>query len=158
MVSSFNYSSLCFQGASKAIDSVAEKTTGAVDRFKKLMLSKDKKATILEMVAANEIDQGLMDLIAQNVLMAKEAKEDKKAEFMEKLRKACEKYMIVTEDSQPSIPSLMRTAKEGDANQQGLYDPSSAPKADPDALGILDPSSKKPDDDGDEPKKLILHP
>lgn len=149
----------CAQGASKAVDAVTKETTDAVDRFRKLVTSTDKKATILQMVADNEIDLGLINLISQNVEMAREAKETKKAEFMEKLQKACEKYMIVTEDDQTMITPMMKTAKAGDESKKGLYNPSSPAKPDPDALEILNSSSRKSGEDGeDEPKRLILHP
>lgn len=41
----------------QVIDNAVIKTASAVDRMKKLLTSRDKKATILEMAEANEIDQ-----------------------------------------------------------------------------------------------------
>lgn len=147
------------QGTSKAVDEVAKHTTDAVERFKKLVMSKDKKATILEMVAQNEIDQGLMDLMAQNVRKAEDAKETKKAEFMEKLRKACEKYIIKSADEElPSLTPLMNASRAGavDVQQSGIYDPSATPVPDPNILNILDPTKDPPKDD--EGNKQIMDP
>lgn len=41
----------------QVIDNAVTNTASAVDRMKKLLTSRDKKATILEMAEANEIDQ-----------------------------------------------------------------------------------------------------
>lgn len=76
----------------KAIDNAVSGSASAIERFKKLMTAKDKKSMILEMVAANEIDQLLLDVFDQNVQQAKDSKEDQKAEFMQKLRDACKRY------------------------------------------------------------------
>ncbi|GMH43624.1 hypothetical protein BSKO_11546 [Bryopsis sp. KO-2023] len=147
------------KAASSAVDEAAHKTTDAVERFKRLVTSKDKKATIIEMVANNEIDQGLLDLFTQNIKMAEAAEEEKKAEFMIKLKRACEKYFIQTEENRPDITPLMNaSAKAGaiDAQSQTLYDPS-APKEDPNVLKILDPKGSQATE-GEEPKKLIIDP
>ena len=69
-----------------------EDSSDAVERFRRLLTAKDKKATILEMVAANEIDQTLITFMNQNIEAAKAAEETQKAEFMEKLRDACKRY------------------------------------------------------------------
>eukprot|EP00210_Caulerpa_lentillifera_P002096 g2011.t1 len=78
--------------AIKVIDNAVSGSTTAVERFKKLMTAKDKKSMILEMVAANEIDQLLIDLIDHNIEQARESNEEQKAEFMQKLRNACKRY------------------------------------------------------------------
>jgi hypothetical protein len=46
------------------------------------------------MVEANEIDQGLVDLLSQNIEAAKAAGQTAPAEFMEKVRAAVAKYVV----------------------------------------------------------------
>lgn len=77
-----------------AVDKAVIKMSSAADRLKKLLSSPDKKQTILDMAAANEIDQGLMDLLQQNIEVAKAADQEKAAEFMEKVKVAAGKYLI----------------------------------------------------------------
>jgi hypothetical protein len=69
-------------------------TSSAVDRMKKLLSAPDKKATILEMAAANEIDQALMDLLTQNIDAARAAEQEDAAKFMEKVKQAAAKYLV----------------------------------------------------------------
>jgi hypothetical protein len=78
----------------EAVDKAAAATAAPVERLKKLLAAKDKKAALLEMAAANEIDQGLMDLLAQNIEGATEAGQTEAAEFMTKVQQAVGRYMI----------------------------------------------------------------
>ncbi|GLI61874.1 hypothetical protein VaNZ11_004384 [Volvox africanus] len=80
--------------AVEAVDKAVVKTASATDRLKKLLTSKDKKETILEMAAANEIDQALVDLLQQNIDAAKAAEQTGPAEFMEKVKVAVSKYLV----------------------------------------------------------------
>lgn len=152
------------KAAKTAVDEAANQTTNAVERFKRLLTSKDKKATIIEMVGNNEIDQGLLDLFTQNIKMAEAAEEEKKAEFMTKLKRACEKYYIQTEENKPDLTPLMNASSKAgaiDTQAQTLYDPS-APVQDPNVLNILDPKKSEPAEskptESEEPKKLIIDP
>ncbi|EFJ50247.1 hypothetical protein VOLCADRAFT_80381 [Volvox carteri f. nagariensis] len=80
--------------AVEAVDKAVVKTASAAERLKKLLTAKDKKETILEMVAANEIDQALVDLLQQNIDAAKAAEQTAPAEFMEKVKMAVSKYLV----------------------------------------------------------------
>ncbi|GLC35461.1 hypothetical protein PLESTB_000204700 [Pleodorina starrii] len=80
--------------AVEALDKAVVKTASAADRLKKLLTSRDKKETILEMAAANEIDQALVDLLQQNIDAAKAAEQTGPAEFMEKVKVAVSKYLV----------------------------------------------------------------
>ena len=65
-----------------------------VDRLKKLLQAKDKKQAILDMASRNEIDPPFMALLQQNINMAKQADQTQAAEFMEKVRVACQRYSV----------------------------------------------------------------
>lgn len=71
--------------ASEAVDKAVQSTSSAVDRMKKLLMAQDKKAMIIEMAEANEIDVPLMDLMQQNIDGAKAAGQEDAAAFMEKV-------------------------------------------------------------------------
>eukprot|EP01025_Chloroclados_australasicus_P058526 TRINITY_DN7359_c0_g1_i1.p2 TRINITY_DN7359_c0_g1~~TRINITY_DN7359_c0_g1_i1.p2 ORF type:complete len:263 (-),score=36.66 TRINITY_DN7359_c0_g1_i1:195-983(-) len=84
--------------AVEIVDSATkELTTTTLDKLKKVLTSQDKKATILEMAENNEIDQAFIDLLNQNINTARQAKNEQAAEFMEKIRAACVKYLITPE-------------------------------------------------------------
>jgi len=80
----------------EAVDKATEAVAAAPERLKKLLLSKDKKETLLEMAGAGEVDQALMDLLEQNIAGAEAAGQKDAAEFMTKVRQACAKYYIKT--------------------------------------------------------------
>lgn len=80
--------------AKEAVDKAVQANISAVDRMKKLLSAPDKKAMILEMAEANEIDVALMDLLQSNIEAAKGAGQDKAAEFMEKVKTAAAKFLI----------------------------------------------------------------
>lgn len=79
---------------SEAVDTAVKQTLSATEKLKMLLTSKDKKATILEMVENNQIDQGLIDLLQQNIIAAREAGQEEPAKFMEKVMVACSKYVV----------------------------------------------------------------
>jgi hypothetical protein len=82
------------EAAVKAVDNATTALAAAPARLKKLLESKDKKATLLEMAGDGEIDAALMDLIEQNIAGAKAAKQDQAAEFMTKVQQAAARYLI----------------------------------------------------------------
>lgn len=82
------------EAAVKAVDTATAAVAAAPARLKKLLESKDKKATLLEMAGAGEIDAALMDLIEQNIAGAKAAGQDKVVEFMTKVQQAAARYLI----------------------------------------------------------------
>jgi uncharacterized coiled-coil protein SlyX len=71
--------------AAEAVDKAVASTSTAVERMRKLLTSPDKKAMIIEMAEANEIDVPLMDLLQQNIDGAKAANQPDAAAFMEKV-------------------------------------------------------------------------
>jgi hypothetical protein len=90
--------------ASAYVDKTIQQTTSAVDRMKKLLGSKDKKACILEMAEANEIDQPLIDLLRQNAAAARLAGQEDAAKFMEKVMAAASKYIVTIEPEKMANP------------------------------------------------------
>lgn len=82
--------------ATEAIDNATKAVIAAPERVKKLLGAKDKKAMLLEMAGAGEIDTALMDLLEQNIEGAKAAGQEAAAEFMTKVRQAAAKYYIKT--------------------------------------------------------------
>lgn len=81
--------------AVEAVDTATKAVAAAPERFKKLMMSKDKKATLLEMAGSGEIDQPLMDLMDQNIEGAKAAGQEEAAEFMTKVQAAARRFLVV---------------------------------------------------------------
>ncbi len=82
------------EGMSKAVDQAVAATSSAKDKVKRLLEAQDKKACILEMAENNEIDQALMDLLQQNIDMARQAEMEPQAAFMEKVKLALSKYLV----------------------------------------------------------------
>ena len=89
----------------KVVDKVIAKTTSAVDRMKKLLMSKDKQATILEMAGNNEIDPALIELLRSNASAARTAGQEDAAKFMDKVLVAAQKFMVM-----PAAPSSAEEA------------------------------------------------
>jgi hypothetical protein len=76
------------------IDSRAQQLAQPMERMKKLLSAKDKRATLMEMAGNNEIDQGLLDLLQQNIHAARAAGQEEPALFMEKIRDAARKFSL----------------------------------------------------------------
>ena len=65
-----------------------------LERLKKLLESKDKRAMILEMVDKDELDLNLMALLKTNINTAKQqGGQDDAVAFMEKIYTACAKFV-----------------------------------------------------------------
>ena len=58
-----------------ALDTAAASVAAAPARLRKLMEARDKKATLLDMAGAGEIDRALIDLMDQNIAGAAAAKQ-----------------------------------------------------------------------------------
>ncbi|MEW5313655.1 MAG: hypothetical protein WDW38_005203 [Sanguina aurantia] len=86
------------------IDNAVTNTASAVDRMKKLLTSRDKKATILEMAEANEIDQALVELLQQNIVAARNAEQEDAAKFMEKVLVATSRHFISVQQTSTTMP------------------------------------------------------
>ncbi|BDA41411.1 hypothetical protein COCOBI_02-1910 [Coccomyxa sp. Obi] len=82
------------KGAVEKLDNAVQGKVAPLDRMKKLLMSKDKKAMLLEMAGNNEIDTALIDLLQQNIDAAKAAGQKEPAEFMEKIRDAARKFVM----------------------------------------------------------------
>lgn len=80
--------------AVKALDDVTAKAAAPADRLRKLLQSPDKRRALLDMAAANEIDQPMLDLLKQNIAAATAGGQEKPAEFMQKIHDAARKYLI----------------------------------------------------------------
>lgn len=82
------------KNATEAVDNATAAVSAAPERLKKLLMSKDKKGTLLEMAGAGEIDQALIDLMEQNIAGATAAGQEEAAEFMKKVQQATMRYLI----------------------------------------------------------------
>ncbi|DBA65714.1 hypothetical protein WJX79_007452 [Trebouxia sp. C0005] len=76
------------------LDSRTKQIAAPAERLKALLMSKDKKAAILEMAESNQIDEPLLNLLKQNADAARAAGQPEPAEFMEKIRDAARKFLI----------------------------------------------------------------
>jgi len=79
----------------EAYDRMAVDIIGAKDRLAKILASKDKKATLLEMVERNELDRSLLALLDENIAAAQAASQEQAVLFMEKIRAAILKYLTI---------------------------------------------------------------
>lgn len=77
----------------EAYDKMTIDMLGAKERLGKLLASKDKKATLLEMLEKNELDRSLLALLDENIAAANSQGQDQAAMFMEKVRGAVLKYI-----------------------------------------------------------------
>lgn len=80
--------------AVKALDDVTSKAAAPAERLRKLLQAPDKRKALLDMAAANEIDQPMLDLLKQNITAASASGQEKPAEFMQKVHDAARKYLI----------------------------------------------------------------
>jgi len=80
--------------ATALIDDRAQQLAKPMERMKKLLSAQDKRAMLMEMAGNNEIDQGLLDLLQQNIHAARAAGQDDPALFMEKIRDAARKFTL----------------------------------------------------------------
>ena len=81
-------------GAVAAFDEQAARLLSPADRMRRLLMAKDKKATLLEMAAANEVDAALVALLGQNAEAAAAAGQAEAAEFLTKVRDAARKFVM----------------------------------------------------------------
>lgn len=88
----------------------------ATARLKRLLTASDKKQTILDMAAANELDAALLQLLQQNIEGASRAGNADAAAFMSKVRDACAKWVITKDRSGADE----RAAAEAAATGSGL--------------------------------------
>jgi len=80
--------------AVEAVDRAVRATSTAAERMRALLEAKDKRAAILALAEANQVDQALVDLLQSNADAAREAGQEAAAVFMEKVRAAVGKYLI----------------------------------------------------------------
>jgi hypothetical protein len=78
----------------EAVETAVKVVAAPAERLKKLLESKDKKATLLDMAANNEIDQGFFNLLEQNIEGATAAGQTEAAEFMKKVMQAARRYAV----------------------------------------------------------------
>ncbi len=75
------------------VDQTTSAMLSPLERMKKLLGAKDKKAMILEMVDNDELDLNLMALLKTNINTARQAGQEDAAVFMEKIYAACAKFV-----------------------------------------------------------------
>lgn len=75
------------------VDQTTRAMLSPLERLKKLLESKDKRAMILEMVDKDELDLNLMALLKTNINTARANGQDDAVLFMEKIYNACAKFV-----------------------------------------------------------------
>ena len=75
------------------VDQTTRAMLSPLERMKKLLGAKDKRAMILEMVDNDELDLNLMALLKTNINTARQAGQEDAAVFMEKIYAACAKFV-----------------------------------------------------------------
>ena len=75
------------------VDQTTRAMLSPLERMKKLLGAKDKRAMILEMVDNDELDLNLMALLKTNINTARQAGQEDAAKFMEKIYAACAKFV-----------------------------------------------------------------
>eukprot|EP00250_Pteridium_aquilinum_P029695 c39967_g1_i1 orf=704-1453(-) len=79
----------------EAYDRLTKGMLGAEERLARLLSSKDKKATLLDMVEKNELDRSLLALLDANIVAATSQEQAQAVMFMEKVRSAVLKYITI---------------------------------------------------------------
>ncbi|KAK9843266.1 hypothetical protein WJX74_009460 [Apatococcus lobatus] len=77
-----------------AVDAAAKEMAAPAERMRALLSSKDKKAALLDLASANQIDKPLLDLLQQNIDAARTAGQEQPALFMEKIKAAAQRYRL----------------------------------------------------------------
>ncbi|BBN16191.1 hypothetical protein MPTK1_7g04230 [Marchantia polymorpha subsp. ruderalis] len=78
-----------------AHDKLTANISHAKENLVKILTSKDKKATLLELAGENKVNKGLLVLLDENIAAASYAGQDQMAEYMKKIREAMVKYITV---------------------------------------------------------------
>lgn len=79
----------------EAYDKMEADLVSAKQRLMKILQSKDKKATLLEMVERNELNRSVLALLDENIASALANDQREAAEFMENIRATMLKYITV---------------------------------------------------------------
>jgi hypothetical protein len=77
----------------EAYDKLAADFTGAKDGLTRILTSKDKRATLLEMAGENQLNRPLLALLDENISAANNAGQKEAVEFMGKIRGGILKYL-----------------------------------------------------------------
>jgi len=77
------------------VDNTTRAMAEPLDRLKKLLGAKDKRAMILEMVDKDEIDINLLALLKTNINTARAGGQEDVARFMEKIYAASAKFVDI---------------------------------------------------------------
>lgn len=79
----------------EAYDKMEADLVSAKERLMKILQSKDKKSTLLEMVGRNELNRSVLALLDENIASALESNQAEAAAFMENVRATMLKYITV---------------------------------------------------------------
>jgi len=103
------------EAAVEAVDAAVRATATAADRMRALLEAKDKRAAILALAEANQIDRALVDLLQTSADAAREAGQEGAAAFMEKVRGAVGKYLIAGAPAgmMPAVPAALQQPATG---------------------------------------------
>ncbi|KAF3322408.1 hypothetical protein FCM35_KLT13549 [Carex littledalei] len=80
---------------SEAYDKLQADMVSAKENLMKILQSKDRKSTLLEMVEKNEINRSLLALLDENIASALSSNQKDVAVFMEEVRSSVVKYITV---------------------------------------------------------------
>ncbi|KAG6544184.1 hypothetical protein Mapa_014384 [Marchantia paleacea] len=76
-------------------DKLTANISNAKENLVKILTSKDKKATLLELAGENKLNKGVLVLLDENIAAASHAGQDQMVEYMQKIRAAMVKYITV---------------------------------------------------------------
>ncbi|CAM6104651.1 unnamed protein product [Calypogeia fissa] len=79
----------------EAYDKLAADFTGAKEGLTRILTSKDKRATLLEMAGENKLNMALLALLDENIAAASRSGQKEAVEFMDKIRGGVLKYMTI---------------------------------------------------------------
>ncbi|CAL9133960.1 unnamed protein product [Musa acuminata var. zebrina] len=83
------------QEGTEAYDKMQTDLVSAKERLMKILQSKDRKSTLLEMVERNELSRSILALLDENIASAISNNQKEAAAFMEDVRSTILKYMTV---------------------------------------------------------------
>lgn len=79
----------------EAYDKLQNDLVTAKERLTKILQSRDRKTTLLEMVERNELNMSILTLLDENIASAKTSNQEEAVAFMEGVRSSMLKYITV---------------------------------------------------------------
>ncbi|KAK3143166.1 hypothetical protein QOZ80_4BG0359300 [Eleusine coracana subsp. coracana] len=79
----------------EAYDALQNDLVTAKERLMKILQSRDRKSTLLQMVERNELNMSILTLLDENIASAKTSNQNEAVAFMEDVRSSIVKYITV---------------------------------------------------------------